>query len=98
MAAYNTKLPLTQLATQSLVFALGSTLLHSTACVINDICDIEFDRQVGTVLSLRAFSALAYFCPPCQNVQRVALWLLVYSGYPARGFYGVSVSRVVLPF
>jgi 4-hydroxybenzoate polyprenyltransferase len=30
-----------------LSFALGSTLLHSAACVINDISDRDFDRQVG---------------------------------------------------
>ncbi|KAI0314512.1 UbiA prenyltransferase family-domain-containing protein [Amylostereum chailletii] len=46
MAAYRSGQPPRALATQSALFALGSTLLHSAACVINDICDIDFDRQV----------------------------------------------------
>lgn len=39
--------PLNELVFQSAVFVFGATLLHSTACVINDICDVDFDRQVG---------------------------------------------------
>jgi 4-hydroxybenzoate polyprenyltransferase len=31
--------------------ALGGTLLHSTFCVLNDICDIDLDGQVGQWLS-----------------------------------------------
>lgn len=49
MAAYKVKAPLNDLAFQSTVFAFGATLLHSTACVINDICDVDFDRQLGAV-------------------------------------------------
>ncbi|KAJ7748397.1 hypothetical protein B0H16DRAFT_1553282, partial [Mycena metata] len=26
--------------------AVRSTLLHSAACILNDICDIDFDRKV----------------------------------------------------
>ena len=48
MAAYNTDTQLPTLAYQLSLFAIGSTLMHSAACVINDICDIEFDKQVGT--------------------------------------------------
>ena len=29
------------------ILFFGATLLHCAACVINDICDIDFDRQVG---------------------------------------------------
>lgn len=47
MAAYKVKAPLNDLAFQSTVFAFGATLLHSTACVINDTCDVDFDRQLG---------------------------------------------------
>ncbi|EMD35418.1 hypothetical protein CERSUDRAFT_53335 [Gelatoporia subvermispora B] len=46
MAAYAVKYPLYQLLVQTIMFGIGSTLLHSAACVINDICDIEFDRKV----------------------------------------------------
>lgn len=28
--------------------AAGSTLIHSAACVWSDICDVEFDKKVGT--------------------------------------------------
>lgn len=48
MAAYALGTPLRDLVTQTALFAVGSTLLHSAACVLNDICDIEFDRKVGT--------------------------------------------------
>jgi len=47
IAAYSVGLPARSLAVQTLMFALGSTLVHSAACVINDICDVDFDRQVG---------------------------------------------------
>ncbi|KAI0090696.1 UbiA prenyltransferase family-domain-containing protein [Irpex rosettiformis] len=46
MASFDTRLPRAEFATQALVFTLGSTLLHSTACVINDICDVDLDQQV----------------------------------------------------
>lgn len=29
------------------LFMLAGTILHSAACTINDICDVDFDRQVG---------------------------------------------------
>ena len=32
---------------QTLVYLLGSTLRHNAACIWNDICDRDFDRQVG---------------------------------------------------
>ncbi len=48
MAAYAHGINHSQLAMQMALFAVGSTLVHSAACVLNDICDIEFDRKVGT--------------------------------------------------
>lgn len=47
MAAYAVGTPLRDLGIQLLLFGIGSTLLHSAACVLNDICDIDFDRLVG---------------------------------------------------
>ena len=47
MAAYANDISHNQLAIQLSMFAIGSTLIHSAACVLNDICDIDFDRQVG---------------------------------------------------
>ncbi|KAF8909555.1 UbiA prenyltransferase family [Mucidula mucida] len=46
MVGYSNGLPVQSLARETLVFSLGSTLLHSAACVINDICDRDFDAQV----------------------------------------------------
>ena len=40
--------PCMTLIIQTILFAIGSTLMHSVACVLNDICDIDFDRKVGT--------------------------------------------------
>lgn len=47
MAAYHVDLPPHMLVLEILLFALKATLLHSAGCVLNDICDAEFDRQVG---------------------------------------------------
>lgn len=47
MAAFKTELPAKELAVRTALFILGGTMVHSAACVINDICDIEFDKQVG---------------------------------------------------
>ncbi|KAA1471041.1 UbiA prenyltransferase [Dentipellis sp. KUC8613] len=30
----------------TILLAIGSTLIHSAGCVLDDICDVEFDRQV----------------------------------------------------
>ncbi|KAJ7206090.1 UbiA prenyltransferase family [Mycena pura] len=46
MAAFSINLPFRKLLAQTFMFAVRSTLLHSAACILNDICDIDFDRQV----------------------------------------------------
>ncbi|KAJ7277948.1 UbiA prenyltransferase family [Mycena rebaudengoi] len=46
MAAYSANLPFNNFIMQTAMFALGSTLIHSAACVLNDICDRDFDGQV----------------------------------------------------
>ncbi|GJE85451.1 4-hydroxybenzoate octaprenyltransferase [Phanerochaete sordida] len=46
MAGYTTGTSSYDLVMQLLAFAVGSTLMHSAACVLNDICDIDFDKQV----------------------------------------------------
>ena len=53
MAAYRTKLPANELALQTVLFVLGGTMVHSAACVINDICDVDFDRQVGELHAMK---------------------------------------------
>lgn len=47
MAGYAVGTCTWDLAIQLLAFGVGSTLMHSAACVLNDICDIDFDGQVG---------------------------------------------------
>jgi len=47
MATSGTMTQPIDLLTPALLFSIGSTLLHSGACVINDICDIDFDSKVG---------------------------------------------------
>ncbi|KAF8183683.1 UbiA prenyltransferase family [Pholiota molesta] len=46
MTGYRSKQPLHDYGWTIAVIALLSTLIHSAACVINDICDRELDRQV----------------------------------------------------
>ncbi|KAF9461423.1 UbiA prenyltransferase family [Collybia nuda] len=46
MAAYDYNINPKNLATQTVMFAIGSTLLHSAACIINDICDRDIDGQI----------------------------------------------------
>ena len=47
MAAYRTSLDVQTLAIESALFLLGSTLLHSAGCVLNDIADRDIDGKVG---------------------------------------------------
>ncbi|KAI0034587.1 UbiA prenyltransferase family [Vararia minispora EC-137] len=46
MVAYKQDLDVQNFSVLAGAFILGGTLVHSAACVINDICDIDFDRQV----------------------------------------------------
>ncbi|KAJ3936557.1 MAG: UbiA prenyltransferase family-domain-containing protein [Lentinula lateritia] len=46
MSAYKTNMPLSALITRLVVYGVGSLTLRSAACVWNDICDVDFDRQV----------------------------------------------------
>ena len=47
MAAYAAHVPPPDFALQLVAFTVGITILHGAACVINDICDIEFDKRVA---------------------------------------------------
>ncbi|THV03622.1 UbiA prenyltransferase [Dendrothele bispora CBS 962.96] len=46
LSAFVNPISLVELAKLTFLFFIGSTLVHSAACVINDICDRDFDRQV----------------------------------------------------
>lgn len=67
MAAYSTDMPVNTLLYQLALFGLGSTLLHSAACVLNDICDIEFDKLVGM---LRPSMHVLYSCTELLIIER----------------------------
>lgn len=46
MAAYSIGLSPESFVLQLAMFALGCTFLHGAGCTLNDLCDIEFDKQV----------------------------------------------------
>ena len=51
IAAREVSLPLRDYAEKFVIFSAGAMLLHSAACVLNDICDVDFDCQVGEMPS-----------------------------------------------
>jgi 4-hydroxybenzoate polyprenyltransferase len=51
LGALQVNMPLVDLIVQLLAWALGATLFHSAACVWNDMCDYDLDRQVGAYIS-----------------------------------------------
>jgi 4-hydroxybenzoate polyprenyltransferase len=57
MSARTHAIPPTSLLPRLALYALGSALLRCAACVLNDICDIEIDRKVGTYGLLLTISA-----------------------------------------
>jgi 4-hydroxybenzoate polyprenyltransferase len=52
MAAYANDVAPRDLAIQTAAYFVGSTLTHVAACVLNDIFDRDFDRQVGKLLGI----------------------------------------------
>ncbi|KAI0653388.1 UbiA prenyltransferase [Cubamyces menziesii] len=94
-------LPAREVAIQTLIYAIGSTLRHNAACIWNDICDREFDRRVersktrplacgavsltGAVLLLVAHIAACYL-------------LLTLAGFEGRvGLFGLFFLDVIYP-
>ncbi|KZT02375.1 UbiA prenyltransferase [Laetiporus sulphureus 93-53] len=85
------------------IFALlvGSTLLHSAACTINDICDIDFDRQVErtknrplvtgavSIFGATVFLALQVlvFFAMLASVNQTALLCGTFGVFPLHAFY-----------
>jgi 4-hydroxybenzoate polyprenyltransferase len=52
MAVYSSGISLAVLSYQVVLFAIGSTLMRSASCVLDDICNIDFDSQVGELASV----------------------------------------------
>ncbi|EPQ59056.1 hypothetical protein GLOTRDRAFT_34372 [Gloeophyllum trabeum ATCC 11539] len=72
-------------------FFIGNTVRHSAACIWNDICDKDFDRQVVSIFGATVlFIALELFC--CMN--------MLFAGYPASilGIFGLLVLDLLYPF
>jgi hypothetical protein len=95
MAAYTKKIPPGILALQTGMYAIGATIVHSAACVINDIFDVDFDWQVGVY---GHGDSLLPTHIPHQSVQRTGLY------HPARylflrlGSYLLSCSEHALHY
>ncbi|KAJ3555090.1 hypothetical protein NM688_g2769 [Phlebia brevispora] len=49
MVSINTSQPssLPRLCFETVIYAIVATIMHSKACVLNDICDVQFDGKVG---------------------------------------------------
>lgn len=47
LAARGENMSLWCLFVRAAIAAIGSTLIHSAACIWSDICDVDFDRKVG---------------------------------------------------
>ncbi|KAJ7643121.1 UbiA prenyltransferase family-domain-containing protein, partial [Mycena polygramma] len=71
MAAYSVQLPLQSLVLQTVMFAIGSTLLHSAACILNDICDRDFDRKVERTKNRPLATGVI-------SVRNAVVWLLLF--------------------
>ncbi|KAI0657016.1 UbiA prenyltransferase [Cubamyces menziesii] len=103
MAARAVHLPLPIFSVKLAVFAVGSCLLHSSACVLNDICDVDFDRQVertrdrplpAGVVSMRGASML------CVSLFVPVLGLLSYGDSLSLilGVIGIFPLHALYPF
>ncbi|THG96721.1 hypothetical protein EW026_g5165 [Hermanssonia centrifuga] len=51
--------PIPSIAVATFAFGGIATLLHSAACILSDICDKDFDSQVGFAINFGIFAAWA---------------------------------------
>ena len=88
-AAYHVALPMSEVLTSILFYALLGTLIHSAGCVINDMLDREFDRKVGKFQScLYCYGILMLFNRTFEE-QTHRVW----GCYSARGFHSSGRSH-----
>ena len=88
-AAYHVALPMSEVLTSILFYALLGTLIHSAGCVINDMLDREFDRKVGKFQScLYCYGILTLFNRTFEE-QTHRVW----GCYSARGFHSSGRSH-----
>ena len=58
MVSYNKAIPPDVLVIETAKYALAGTILHSAACVYNDLCDIDIDSRVGELINDPKFSSI----------------------------------------
>ncbi|KAF9262830.1 UbiA prenyltransferase [Marasmius fiardii PR-910] len=102
LAARNYTISVESFVTQTIWFAIGSTLLHSAACVLNDICDRDIDGLVertkdrplvtGSISLMGAWLLLA-------SLTSAALYLLSFTNSTAfsYGLLGVFPLHAFYP-
>lgn len=66
MSAYSAGVGAQALATSTAAFFIGNTVRHSAACIWNDICDKDFDRQVGKCKTLKSTAAFCTLPERCK--------------------------------
>ncbi|KJA18912.1 hypothetical protein HYPSUDRAFT_190415 [Hypholoma sublateritium FD-334 SS-4] len=111
MAAYSENISFDAVKQYILPFVLGATIVHSAACVLSDICDVDFDRQVertklrplvtGTISIARAWSMIATMLVPClwlmTKTNRTAAALAAFGLFPLHAFYPLMKRWLAVP-
>ncbi|TFK45743.1 UbiA prenyltransferase [Heliocybe sulcata] len=102
MAAYRSAMPPVELTVKLIGYLVGSTLLHNAACIINDICDIDFDRRVERTKSRPlASGALSVYEAAALLVGHlvICLWMLSWTkgAAPLWGIIGVFPLHGLYP-
>ncbi|CCM01329.1 uncharacterized protein FIBRA_03378 [Fibroporia radiculosa] len=102
MCGYALGLPPRQLAIQAFAYLVGCTIRHNAACIWNDICDREFDRQVERTKSrpiasgsITVPAALLFLAVHCF----VLIAVLALAGQEASkvGLFGLLTFEMVYP-
>ncbi|KIP03847.1 hypothetical protein PHLGIDRAFT_76947, partial [Phlebiopsis gigantea 11061_1 CR5-6] len=98
LSACRVGMPAKQVFIQIGMYLLGSTLRHSAACVWNDICDREFDRQVVGFLILDPLYPLMkrWTHWPQAFLGLAMTWALPTAWVSINGFHVVSIPLVLL--
>ncbi|KXN81978.1 4-hydroxybenzoate polyprenyltransferase, mitochondrial [Leucoagaricus sp. SymC.cos] len=102
MVAYRTSMVPTEFLPRFSFYAFASTLVHSTACVINDICDRDFDRLERTKTRPLASGAIslkgAIICLLLQLATCIAILSCVNNTFKfAVGFFGIFPLHGLYP-
>jgi len=94
-AAYHVGLPMSEVFTSILFYALLGTLIHSAGCVINDMLDREFDRKVERSKS-RPIASGAVTVPEASLLLAVLTGTIFYM-FSTAGTKALALGLVGLP-